>query len=169
MDRVHELYEMHVDCCNPPVNVSCSLVWHCRPHVGTRYPRSPHLVAWHTHTHFLLHRYLYELPEPIYCRGITSGFVVVAPLSFPPRWQMPHIFSCQHFHKYCIKLAHFMHIMIITFKCLKLLLYQVDKCIWGFTGFVVYYIRPHLNCLGGLVLLCFTSCHVNQHLILLST
>ena len=26
VDRIHELYEMHVGCCNPPVNVSYSLV-----------------------------------------------------------------------------------------------------------------------------------------------
>ena len=27
--------------------------------------------------------------------------------------------------------------------------------IWGFTGFVVYYTRPHLNCLDGVV--CYAS------------
>ena len=32
--------------------------------------------------HFLLCRYLHELPEPICCRGIIFGFTAVAPFSF---------------------------------------------------------------------------------------
>ena len=105
--------------------------------------------------HFLLHRRLNELSELERCCGTVS-------LSSP--W---HPFRFRHddkcfimllstFNKKCIKLAHVIRIMIITFKCLKLLLHQIDNCIWGFTGFVVCYIRPHLNCFDSIVLSCFT-------------
>ena len=39
-------------------------------------------------------------------------------------------------------------------------------CIWGFSGIVVCYFRPYLNLPKQLVSICFTSCHVQQHLIL---
>ena len=126
--------------------------------------------------HHLLHASAHFSFASVSQSSYRNQNVAVAPFLLSLPW---HPFSFHHgdkcfimllstFNKNCIKLAHVIRIMIITFKCLKLLLHQIDKCIWGFTGFVVGYIRPHLICLDSIVLLCFNSCHVNQHLILLS-
>ena len=90
--------------------------------------------------------------NPECCLGIIFVIADMAPLSFRHGDQMLHIMFMSTFNKNCIKLAHVFRIMIITFKCLRLLLHQIDNCIWGFTGFVVCYIRSHLNCLDGVVL-----------------
>ena len=122
------------------------------------------------------------LTPTFFCTGILVSYwnrnVAVAPFPLSLSWhpfRFRHddkcflICSYQLIHKYCIKLVHVIRIMITTIKMFKLLLHQIDKCIWGFTGFVICYVRPHLNCLDGVVLLCFTFYHVEQHLILLGT
>ena len=37
-------------------------------------------------------------------------------------------------------------------------------CIWGVTGFVMCWFRPHLNLLTCVVLVCFIHCHVLHHI-----
>ena len=140
----------------------------CHYLVGTRLPGSPHHLL-HAPATLPLHWYLHELPEPICCHGIIFEFVAVAPLFVSATMTKCFIMLLSTFSLKLHNLEHVLHIMIITFKCLKLLLHQIDKCIWGFTGFIVCYIRLHLNCLDCVVYFCSTSCHVNQHLILLSS
>ena len=81
---------------------------------------------------------------------------VVAPFSLSLPW---HPFSFHHgdkclimllstFNKKLHKLVHVIRIMITTIKMFKIVVaLKFAKCMWGFTGFVVCYIRPHLNCL----------------------
>ena len=122
----------------------------------TRYPGAPrHLL--HASAHFPFA----SVSQSSYRNRNTA----VAPLSLSLPW---HPFPFYHgdkcfimllstFNKNCIKLAHVIHIMITTPSMFKLLFALITKCTWGFTGFVVCYIWPHLNCLDGIVLLCIIS------------
>ena len=60
-----------------------------------------------------------ELPEPERCRGTVFVIVAVAPLSFPPRWQMLHIVLINILIN-GIKLAHVIRIMLTTSRMFKI-------------------------------------------------
>ena len=83
-ERLHVLYEMH------PLSAPCPSCHLLGPPLLPLTRGDPVSGSTPPSLHdtlpslFLLHRYLHELPEPICCRGIIFGFVVVAPLSFPP-------------------------------------------------------------------------------------
>ena len=118
----------------------------------TRNPGAPHHFL-HASAHFSF--------ASVFQSSYQNWNAAVAPFSLSLPW---HPFSFHHsekclimllstFNKKLHKLVHVIRIMITTIKMFKLLLHQIAKCIWGFTGFFICYIRPHLNCLNGIVLL----------------
>ena len=115
--------------------------------------------------HHLLHASAHFSFASVSQSSYRNRNTVVAPFSLSLPW---HPFPFHHgdkcfimllstFNKKLYKLVHVIRIMITTIKMFKLLLHQIAKCIWGFTGFVVCYIWPHLNCLDCVVYFCFTS------------
>ena len=121
--------ELHLTC-----SVGCALC-HATDPWEPGIPGSPHHLACCTRPHFLLHRYLRELQEPICCRGIIFGYVDVAPFSLSLPWHpfrsttvtnasyhaLVNVFI--KLHKTCACHAHHDK----PFKCLKLLSALIAK------------------------------------------
>ena len=93
-----------------------------------------------------------------FCTGISvsyrNRYVVVASFSDLLPWHPFHFrhndkcfikCSYQHFHKYCIKLANVIYIMITISRMFKLLFASIAKWDVGFTGMVICCFRPHLK------------------------
>ena len=81
--RKHVLYEMLMFESCPSCHYTFLLGCHAVDPWETRLPGSPHHLARHAPAHFpfaSVSQSSYQ--KPICCRGITFGFVVVAPLSF---------------------------------------------------------------------------------------
>jgi len=79
-----------------------------------------------TSTHFLLHRYLHELPELICYRGIIFGIVAVTPFLSAMMTNDSYLAQV-NISLNCIKLAYIIRIMLTTFKWLKLLFALIAK------------------------------------------
>ena len=87
---MHVLYEMYRMFASCPFVLAMPLFCHATVPWEPGIQDHPTILHDSLTSHFLLHRYLHELPGPECCRGIIFGFVAVAPFLFRHGDQMLH-------------------------------------------------------------------------------